>query len=165
MSFAWTAEAVAAARRYYMDEGLSASETARRIGSTRSAVIGKAHRLGWAVERDPALAHANLVRSGRAPASAYRPPRSPAPTPQPAERSRPRPWLERGPGQCAFPVSGDGEAVRSCCAPSGGETYCAAHLARMYRRRSPAQMEALDRLAKWVDEVEGARPRVAEAGR
>ena len=38
----------------------------------------------------------------------------------------PRLWLSRRPGECAFPVDGDGWTVRSCCNPCIG-AYCAAH--------------------------------------
>jgi GcrA cell cycle regulator len=155
MSFVWTEDVLRAARRLYMEEGLSASESARRLGTTSSALIGKAHRMGWAAERDPGLAVANQVRGGRTAARALRPsPPRLAPSPGPVADSAPRPWLERAPGQCAFPVSGDGEAVMSCCAPSGLRPYCPAHAARMYVRRSPAQMQALDRIADWVDRLE-----------
>ena len=159
MSFAWTAEAVADARRWYMDEGLSAAETARRLGTTRCAVIGKAHRLGWAAERHPSLASANLNRALRTPASAFRPPRSPALETRPARHSRPRPWQERRAGQCAYPVSGEGEGLMSCCAPSGAETYCAAHAQRMYLAAPAGQAKALDRLADWVETIEAPRRR------
>lgn len=173
MSFCWTPDALRAARRLYLDLGLSASESAQRLGTTRSALIAKAHRMGWADERDPALAAANLVRSGRGPARrlararpappAAEPPAAGAPPPG----ARPRPWAERGPGACAFPVSGEGEAVMSCCAPSGREIYCPPHRAAMYQRRSPSRGRALERIAEWVDRLEQPRPDPSgpEAGR
>lgn len=37
-----------------------------------------------------------------------------------------RPWTERVFGQCAFPISGEGADVVSCCAPTDGKTYCPA---------------------------------------
>jgi len=39
----------------------------------------------------------------------------------------PRPWLSRQPGECAFPVDGCGQSMRSCCNPCGGAIYCPAH--------------------------------------
>lgn len=160
MSFCWSPEILRVARRLYLDEGWSASETAQRIGASRSALIAKAHRMGWAAERDPALATANQVRGGRAVARALRPARPPkALPPQPVVVvCRPKPWLERGAGECAFPVSGDGEAVMSCCSPSGDATYCAAHTAAMYLRRTEAQKAALERIADWVDRLERPAP-------
>jgi GcrA cell cycle regulator len=166
MSFCWSEDVLRAARRLYVEEGLSASESARRLGVTRSALIGKAHRMGWAAERDPRLAIANQLRGGRAVARALRPARPDVPLPpQPAVACAPRPWMQRAPGQCAFPVSGDGEAVMSCCAPSGLRSYCPAHAAAMYVRRSAAQMQALDRIADWVERLEQPAAPRAEGGR
>ena len=94
MSFCWTDDILRDARRLYVEQGLSATESARRLGVTRSALIGKAHRMGWAAERDPQLAIANQVRGGRALARALRPPRPDVPLPPdhglPA--TSPRPW-------------------------------------------------------------------------
>ena len=39
----------------------------------------------------------------------------------------PRPWPTRGPEECAFPVSGEGASLNSCCNPCPGTTYCEAH--------------------------------------
>jgi len=39
----------------------------------------------------------------------------------------PRPWLTRAFGECAFPVDGESWTTRSCCNPTGGETYCSMH--------------------------------------
>jgi hypothetical protein len=46
-----------------------------------------------------------------------------------ADVSGAKPWLERAAGECAWPVSGDGWKVRSCCAPitRRGSSYCDAH--------------------------------------
>ena len=45
----------------------------------------------------------------------------------------PRPWLSRDDGECAYPVSGHGAAVKSCCQPCPGQTYCPPHRAAMLR--------------------------------
>jgi hypothetical protein len=55
---------------------------------------------------------------------------------RPALKCRPRPWLTRREGECAFPVDGEGHAVRSCCAPCPGAVYCPLHRAAM--RGGPA---------------------------
>lgn len=167
MSFCWTPDTLRVARRLYLDEGLSASESAKRLGTTRSALIAKAHRMGWAAERDPALATANMVRGGRVLSSALRPglpPRAPPPRPGTLPTAcRPKPWLERRAGECAFPVAGDGEAVISCCAPSEGSTYCPAHRSAMYIQRTEAQQKALARIAEWVDRLEQPQRRTEGA--
>ena len=171
MSFCWTDETLQTARHLYLEEGLSASESARRLGTTRSALISKAHRMGWAEERDPGLPAANQLRAGRALARTLRA-AQPRPLPQlqfPPEAgpvllgSKPKPWMKRLPGECAFPVAGDGEAVISCCAPSGRRGYCETHVGAMYMRRTPTQQKALERIAEWVDRLELRTPRPVEA--
>lgn len=161
MSFVWTSDVVEKARRLYLVDGYSAAETARRIGATRSAVIGKAHRMGWAEERPPAVALANMIRHNRSDVRRTRPrcgPKAPAPLPGAASESEPRPWYDREPGQCAWPVSGEGEHVLSCCAPSGSRAYCEAHRLRLYRQPPEDEPKALERIAAWVDRVERRTP-------
>jgi hypothetical protein len=67
----------ALAKRYYIDEGLSATQAAKRIGGgvSRSAVIGICHRMGWRRSCDTA---AKSQREPRKPPS--KPRASPAPT-------------------------------------------------------------------------------------
>lgn len=168
MSFVWTSDVVEKARRLYILDGYSAAETARRIGASRSAVIGKAHRMGWAEDRPPALAYANLVRANRLGAERDRPrPLSRRPPPADlgeAETSAPRPWKERAPGQCAWPVAGEGEHVLSCCAPSGRDSYCPAHRQAMHPPRAEGEAQELERMARWIERREGPRaPRCEEA--
>jgi hypothetical protein len=64
----------------------------------------------------------------------------------------PRPWLTRNPGECAFPVAGEGVATLACCNPCGGRTYCAAHAdaVRGPPARSAEQYEAS--ILKWLEE-------------
>ena len=163
MSFVWTSDVVERARRLYLVDGYSAAETARRIGATRSAVIGKAHRMGWAEERPAALAQANLLRANRAGAVLARPRRlpreEPVATAGAVQRSRPRPWMDREPGECAWPVSGEGEYILSCCAPSGRRTYCDEHRLKLYRDRVADEPARLERIAAWVEQAEGPRRR------
>lgn len=43
-------------------------------------------------------------------------------------KSRPKPWTERAPGECTWPVSGEGADTFSCCAPvAGGYSWCPDH--------------------------------------
>lgn len=55
----------------------------------------------------------------------------------------PRPWLTRRPGECAFPVRGEGVDVQSCCNPCGQSRYCLAHAAILRRtpRRTAGEFE------------------------
>ncbi len=55
------------------------------------------------------------------------------PTPPTAMALRPRPWLSRLPGECAFPVDGEGWTTRACCNPCGSRAYCEPHLALIRR--------------------------------
>jgi hypothetical protein len=141
----WTDELRDECRRLFIEEGISASETARRLNHSeagrrigaafsRNAVIGIAHRGNWA--RSPEVSRQNIVRSAQVsarPRPARKPPRvevgsghlrtPPKPTltpipPAPALiPATARPWEERARvGQCAWPVEVGG-AIWSCCAP------------------------------------------------
>ena len=50
---------------------------------------------------------------------------------------KPRPWLTRAAGECAWPVDGEGWRTRSCCSSCPGETYCPAHKAKLFRPTAP----------------------------
>lgn len=52
----------------------------------------------------------------------------------PCPTSAAKPWLARRFGECAYPVSGLGADVLSCCAGTDGQTYCATHRARMFAK-------------------------------
>lgn len=58
-----------------------------------------------------------------------------------------RPWIERGPGQCAYPISGEGADTFSCCAPTAA-TYCKAHAAVMFKPIPAEDNKRLLRLAR-----------------
>ena len=63
---------------------------------------------------------------------------------------RPRPWLTRLPGECAFPVDGEEFRTRSCCNPCGRAIYCAAHRAVMRGPRAPSPDDMLRDLARII---------------
>jgi hypothetical protein len=49
------------------------------------------------------------------------------------EKSLARVWTTREPGECAWPVDGEGATTRSCCHPTApGKSYCAGHAEAMY---------------------------------
>ncbi|MGH7018087.1 MAG: hypothetical protein ACRED8_13515, partial [Caulobacteraceae bacterium] len=52
----------------------------------------------------------------------------------------PRPWMERGRGECAFPIgapaSGEERLLFACCNPCGDAGYCPPHLAILRRSRA-----------------------------
>lgn len=138
MSFDWSQAAVRLLHRFYVEEGLSAAHTAsamaRELGGspTRNAVLGKAQRMGWVkprVERVPPPPRPAGIRRGP-----VRWPRPMADRPLPVLRevqtgARPKLWLERRFGECAYPVGEpDGPGLQLCCAaPTGGGIYCPPH--------------------------------------
>jgi GcrA cell cycle regulator len=136
-------------------EGLSASQIARRLGGglTRSAVIGKLHRLGLcggakpSAPRTPATAttmHGRFDRSGSAPLKIVwsKPVLDVAPAPvfRAAASAGPPPSApgakylrDMGPRECRFglgdPGAGNGALQLFCAAPTTGHPYCARHRA------------------------------------
>jgi hypothetical protein len=64
-----------------------------------------------------------------------------------------RPWLSRRPGECAFPVAGDGLQTRSCCRPCDSGSYCVAHRRRMRGPAGPSFNELLADLARFTEEL------------
>lgn len=130
--------------------GLSASQIAKLLNQefrttfSRSAVIGKLHRLGLTQEKPARPTRLDMPITPPKPRAA-----KPAPAPRPTPRPVPRPepvraepadltvipatakhWIERKPCQCAWPVAGQGYETLSCCAPTQpGSSYCAPHYA------------------------------------
>lgn len=135
----WTSTEVEYAMKHWR-EGKSAAQVARLLNAafgtdrTRNSVIGKVHRLG---ESRPEAANVRKTSSRVVMARVakvkpvpkvrvFSPPKPlPAPAVILADVSFARPWLERGPRQCAFPL-GERGSVMSCCFPTE-ETYCTAH--------------------------------------
>lgn len=148
----WTAEAIDQLRAFW-DEGHSTAEIGRRMGISKNAVVGKAHRLDLPPRPSP------IRREGAAPAvlplerTPPQPRRAPAPAPQPPRAAAPAPQrpaaLPPQPGPQGSPVlRGFTRATRSCCWPLGepgtsgfrfcagealtGKPYCPEHAAVAY---------------------------------
>jgi GcrA cell cycle regulator len=149
--FTWTEERIAELRRLW-DQGLAGSAIARQLGTSKSAVVGKAHRLGLSgrpspIRRGPRrMTTARAVRRERVAAVIDRP----VAGQQPAERGAgslpagravlaqrrlagalPAPktcqWIDRDDGPF-----GDAD---KCGQPSAhGKPYCADHWRRAWRR-------------------------------
>ena len=157
----WTPELTEFAIKHWRD-GKSANMVASMMTAafgthfSRNAVIGRINRLG---ENRPAPAAPKMTvadqrarrkaaREANAPkrlfreqfAETVRVAKAPKPEPTPAviaDLSFARPWLERGPGQCAFPI-GQRYEVQSCCAPiANADSYCEAHRTIMGGKRHP----------------------------
>ena len=125
---------------------LMAGRISAKFGNkvTRNAVIGKAHRLGLAIEfprdgnkdREAARVRGKMAAREKAAKRDRRHlERAEAAKPILADVSFARPWMERANGQCAFPL-GERGSVMSCCFPTD-ETYCAAHRQAMGGKRKP----------------------------
>lgn len=152
------AEPLAMLRELWSDDRISVTQIGVRMTAafrkkvTRNAVIGKAHRLGLAVEfprsgnkdKEAARVRGKMaarekrvkrarIQSDRAKRDRLHLEKAAAAKPILADVSYARPWLERERGQCAFPL-GDRYAVMSCCFPTE-ETYCAAHRQAMGGKR------------------------------
>jgi GcrA cell cycle regulator len=150
----WTAEAIERLKALWA-EGHSTAEIGRRMGISKNAVVGKAHRLNLParpspIRRDAAPRPAPVPRVPRpvAAARAVPPPMlRPAPAPAPAAPSAPAaaaPVLRAFPAPAARPRLG----ARTCCWPIGepgtsgfrfcgaepvaGKPYCAEHAALAY---------------------------------
>ncbi len=153
----WTAERVETLKKFF-DAGLSCSQIACEIGTTRNAVIGKMHRLGLSrpknlfadrvkrprLPRDtwrpkalrPKLRGLNIAAQREALMAAY-----PGPAGDAAAVESPHKCslLELSPAQCRWPISEPGSADFAFCAnPSvDGISYCAGHARLAYRPRRP----------------------------
>ena len=161
--FEWTDDAIRELRRLW-SEGYSTAEIGRRMGISKNAVVGKAHRLDLPGRPSP-------IRTGKSP----RPPRAPRRPPVPkladtmplsslrggniptiVERIAPTPAPTRrvtiaqrriGSHPCCWPIGEPGTpAFRFCDDPAPLDVpYCDEHARRAYkpRRRRDATDEIL----------------------
>jgi GcrA cell cycle regulator len=112
MESIWTHELVQQLSRLW-DEGLSTAEIGRRLGVSKNAVVGKAHRLALTprpspLKRPPVRRAAPAVSAGAA----------------------------AGSGTCSWPTGHPGEKDFSFCGKRtvAGKPYCAEHAAMAYVR-------------------------------
>ncbi len=131
----WTEETIARLRQLWA-EGHSTAEIGRRMGVSKNAVVGKAHRLQLEARPSP------IRRDGAAP----RRPSSSRPSVQPAtdgSRERPAPPPLRAVPvprstvrtmPCCWPIGEPGTpAFRFCDEPAtAGKPYCMAHAQLAY---------------------------------
>ena len=156
----WTTEAIDRLRAFWA-EGHSTAEIGRRMGISKNAVVGKAHRLQLPARPSPIRREAPLARpaaTGRrptlpplrvamapaAPAPAAAPPapparrEAPAPAPRLAVAAPPvlRPFPRAAARSCCWPIGEPGtEGFRFCTAEAmAPKPYCAEHAALAYVR-------------------------------
>ncbi|CAA9210496.1 MAG: GcrA cell cycle regulator [uncultured Acetobacteraceae bacterium] len=158
----WTAKAIDLLRALW-DEGHSTAEIGRRMGVTKNAIVGKAHRLDLPARPSPIRAQdtAGLPAAPRrkpsareAAATARRPivQSAPSPTPPPAAAPLPAPatvavvraFPRASERNCCWPIGEPGTRdFRFCVAEAApGKPYCPDHVAvayvRVRERRSDA---------------------------
>jgi hypothetical protein len=143
----WTPERVEKLRKLWIDEDRSAGFIAKVMKTTRSAICGKANRMGWRVPHRVTVKGSNsngmstVVRFSLKEQRIMPPkinadglhdlPAEDVPTAKPIA-------LKEG-GECAWPVGDD----RACCAPIVRGGYCAAHAERAYRPAAPIDLKSL----------------------
>ena len=154
----WTPDRIAELEKLWA-EGLSTAEIGRRLGVSKNAVVGKAHRMKLpgrqspidakrrasrrpAVKARPAPAAAPRRPAAAAPKPAPARPVAPEPAPRPAVTAR-KPRKHNGPS-CQWPF-GDPRlpGFHFCGAQAEpGKPYCDEHCAMAYNRVSAAQADA-----------------------
>lgn len=142
-----TPEQIATACRLFTVNGLSTDAVGQQVGLGRDYVRKLVRRHGW---KKPVV-----LRQVKAPPTPRavddRPRRAPkmdvfAPLPF----SQPRPWLERGPFMCKWPVGGDGADMLMCCSPAPTNRYCDEHSQIAFRsveRKAPTEPSFMRRRA------------------
>lgn len=139
---AWDEDRVERLRKLLM-LGKTASQIAHALGNvTRSAVIGKVHRLGLALNVETKSARDRKLDRARS-SGKRRAAKQPAairimiPEPMPVDCASDvarKPLADLDPGDCKFPVGHPGEPGFGFCAAGRveGLPYCADHTARCY---------------------------------
>lgn len=141
----WTPEQIADLMRLWND-GLSTSEIGKRLGITKNAVVGKAHRLHLSARPSPIKRVAMrlpLVKPALPrPVVTVAPVAAPTPVAQPA--TAPKRAVEMTPHSCRWPVGHPGDAGFHFCGDSAlpGKPYCATHAAAAYVKVKPKTGEA-----------------------
>lgn len=153
----WTVEAIDRLRALWT-EGHSTAEIGRRMGVSKNAVVGKAHRLQLPARPSPIRREAPLARpaaTGRRPTlpplrvavapapvaaapAPVAPPRREAAPPRPVLAAPPvlRPFPRGGVKTCCWPIGEPGtDGFRFCTAEAmSPKPYCAEHAALAYVR-------------------------------
>jgi GcrA cell cycle regulator len=142
----WGADAIETLRALWA-EGLSTAEIGRRMGVSKNAVIGKAHRLNLParpspIRRDgaagprPATPRPIVARPiAPRPVRPATPPSAPPPAPPPAPRPAPPRHVSRaGVRTCCWPIGEPGTRGFHFCGREAlpGKPYCAEHAAVAY---------------------------------
>jgi GcrA cell cycle regulator len=168
----WNEERVATLTKLWR-EGYSASQVARQLGGvSRSAVIGKVHRLGLAGRDAPSRPHSPGGRPStrlRATAGGTRRAATPVRQARQEAPAAPRVQIELSPTAtlvtltehaCRWPIGDPDQPGFGFCGrlKAHGTTYCTGHSAMSVRRRdAPLRTKEIDHLVHRY--VEGATVR------
>ena len=145
----WNEERIEQLSALWRADELSAAEIANRLGVvSRSAVIGKAHRLGLPGKGTPRPTPYKTQKSAKPkPNSVSAKPVSPKPPkptvivyepiPPAADVARVLSVLDLEFGQCRWPVEHAGGMGFCGCEALEGRSYCGGHHARSIDRRPP----------------------------
>lgn len=150
----WTQDRIDRLRTLWL-EGRTAEQVARTLGAgiTRSAVLGKVHRLGLSTGRQPAPVKAAVLPRGGRPTARGRPVAPPPPTataPQGIGLEEPglATLLSVGGHGCRWPMGDPQIKGFSLCGRQAVRgAYCARHGAIAYRP-APDSRRSLDQLAR-----------------
>lgn len=129
----WTEERIAQLRSLW-EQGLSASQIGLRIAKTRSAVLGKVHRLGLP-PRPPPIRPDQATKAPAAPSRPKPPRRAPRKVARrPKAAPPPAPPRQLGGDGCAWPIGEPRQpGFRFCGAErQPGRSYCAGHVRIAY---------------------------------
>lgn len=139
-NLAWPRELIDRLKTLWNDNRLSASQMAQRLGISRGAVLGKAHRLGLSTHK----ARSSPPRPK--PAPEWKPKaKSLPPAPPIVDAPAPPEWLgvrllELGPQACRYP-QGDAVPFSFCGArKQDGSSYCQYHHRLAYHPLSSRPM-------------------------
>ena len=138
----WGPDAIETLRALWA-EGLSTAEIGRRMGVSKNAVVGKAHRLNLPARPSPIRRDATPAARQPTPRPIVARPIAPRPvrpaTPPPAPMLAPRPAAPRhvsraGARSCSWPIGEPGtRGFHFCgCEALTGKPYCAEHAAVAY---------------------------------
>jgi GcrA cell cycle regulator len=156
----WSEEQIGRLRSLW-SEGHSTAEIGRRMGISKNAVVGKAHRLNLSARPSPIRRVPGQPAAPRAPRPApmraverpafiarafsvvgQAPALRPAPAPRPVAPPPPPPRLSSA--SCCWPIGEPGKAGFRFCSERALATkpYCEAHAAQAYVRAKPKQEDA-----------------------
>jgi GcrA cell cycle regulator len=150
----WSPERIAELTKLWND-GLATSEIGKRLGISKNAVVGKAHRLHLSARPSPIrrvmmrsvlprpprpLAEPRVLAPTGLHSGVHGEARTPAPTPAP----QPERIVELSNQSCKWPIGHPNEAGFHFCAERAivGKPYCQAHTAIAYVRTKPKAGEA-----------------------